>query len=258
MSRAMTLTVPVLLSVGMLALFLDIEYKAHVYRFYLAFMPTSPMSWGSWILLLVYPAGLLLWLMLLGEDGRRRLLPARAADSAVRFFRNRRSAILWSNVVAGVSLGTYTGLLLGTLSARPLWNTTVLGPLFLVSGLSTAAAFMLLFRPRGDAQDRLVKWDMALIVTEIFLIGMFVLTLATGSRVSQLAARDFLGGPWTGLFWSLVVFVGLVVPLTMEFVERKRHLRPAIMTSILILVGGLSLRWILLAAGQASSYGLLN
>jgi len=247
-----------MISLGMVALFLDLEYKLHVYRFYLSLEPASPMSWGSWILLLVYPAGLLLWLMLLGEDGRRRLLPARVADATVRFFRNRRSAILWSNVVAGVSLGTYTGLLLGTLSARPLWNTTVLGPLFLVSGLSTAAAFMLLFRPRGDTHDKLVKWDMALIAVELFFIGLFILTLTTGSRVSQLAARDFLGGPWTGLFWSLVVFVGLVVPLTMEFVERKRHLRPTIMTSILILVGGLSLRWILLAAGQASSYGLLN
>ncbi|MGD8414678.1 MAG: polysulfide reductase NrfD, partial [Candidatus Latescibacterota bacterium] len=154
--------------------------------------------------------------------------------------------------------GTYTGLLLGTLGARPLWNSTVLGPLFLVSGLSTAAAFMLLFRPRGEAQHKLVKWDMALIVAELMFIGLFILTLATGSRVSQTAAREFLGGPLTGVFWSLVVFVGLIVPLVMEVVERKRHLRPAVMTSILILVGGLSLRWILLVAGQASSYGFLN
>ena len=41
------LLVPVLLAIGMLALFFDLENKAHVYRFYLAFMPASPMSWGS-------------------------------------------------------------------------------------------------------------------------------------------------------------------------------------------------------------------
>ena len=46
----------------MLALFLDLEFKKHVYRFYLAFLPSSPMSWGSWILILVYPAALLLGL----------------------------------------------------------------------------------------------------------------------------------------------------------------------------------------------------
>lgn len=256
--RHMPLVGLVMISLGMVALFLDLEYKLHVYRFYLSLEPASPMSWGSWILLLVYPAGLALWLMLLGEGGRRALLPARIAGPVERFFRRRQRAILWSSIVAGVALGTYTGLLLGTLGARPLWNTTVLGPLFLVSGLSTAAAFMLLFRPRGDAQEQLVKWDMALIVAELGFIGLFVLTLATGTRVSQQAAKEILGGPWTGVFWSLVVFVGLVVPLGMEFVERKRHLRPAVMTSILILIGGLSLRWILLAAGQASSYGFLN
>jgi len=256
--RYMPLMGLVMISLGMVALFLDLEYKLHVYRFYMSLELASPMSWGSWILILVYPAGLLLWLMLLGEDGRRRVLPAKLADGTTSFFRNRRKFIVWSSITAGAALGTYTGLLLGTLSARPLWNTTVLGPLFLVSGLSTAAAFMLLFRPAGAIQEKLVKWDMVLIVAELTFIALFILTLATGSRVSRMAADDLLGGRWTGVFWALVVFLGLVVPLSMEFVERKRHIRPAVITSILILIGGLSLRWVLLAAGQVSSYGLLN
>jgi protein NrfD len=248
----------VMISLGMVALFLDLEFKLHVYRFYLSFEVASPMSWGSWILLLVYPAGLLLWLSLTGSEGRSRILPRSIADGTEAFFRNRSKPILWASVVAGVALGTYTGLLLGTLGARPLWSTTVLGPLFLVSGLSTAAAFMLLFRPGHAIQEKLVKWDMALIAAELFFIGLFIMTLLTGGRVSQMAVGDLLGGSWTGVFWSLVVFVGLVVPLTMEAMERKYHLRATVMTSILILIGGLSLRWILLAAGQVSSYGMLN
>ena len=44
-----------LLSLGMLALFLDLEHKLQVYRLYLTFEPLSPMSWGAWILLVVYP-----------------------------------------------------------------------------------------------------------------------------------------------------------------------------------------------------------
>ncbi len=46
----------VLLSVGMFALFLDLEYKVHVWRMYATFQIKSPMSWGSWILIFVYPA----------------------------------------------------------------------------------------------------------------------------------------------------------------------------------------------------------
>ena len=36
----------------------------------------------------------------------------------------------------------YTGILLNTMVARPLWNSAILGPLFLVSGLSAGAAVM--------------------------------------------------------------------------------------------------------------------
>ena len=36
----------VLLSLGMLALFLDLTHKLYVWRLYLTFQVTSPMSWG--------------------------------------------------------------------------------------------------------------------------------------------------------------------------------------------------------------------
>ena len=65
----MPFAAPVVLSIGMGALFLDLEYKLHVFRFYTAFRPTSPMSWGSWILLAIYPLTLLLGLARLAERG---------------------------------------------------------------------------------------------------------------------------------------------------------------------------------------------
>ena len=43
-----------LLNAGMGALFLDLTHKLYVWRIYTTFQPTSPMSWGSWVLLLVY------------------------------------------------------------------------------------------------------------------------------------------------------------------------------------------------------------
>jgi formate-dependent nitrite reductase membrane component NrfD len=256
--RHMPLLGLVLISLGMVALFLDLEFKSHVFRFYMSFEPASPMSWGSWILLLVYPAGLLLWISLLDGGDRRRLLPGSLGETIGSWCDNRRGFVLGASITSGVALGTYTGLLLGTLGARPMWNSTLLGPLFLISGLSTAAALMLLFRPAGETGHRLVRWDMGLIVAELVFIGLFIMTLMTGSRVTQEAGRELLGGRWTGVFWSLVVILGLVVPFVLELVETKKHAKPAIMTSVLILIGGLSLRWILLAAGQASSFGSLH
>ena len=65
--RWLPFAAPILISLGMFLLFLDLEAKHHVYRFYLAFKPAAPMSWGSWILLLIYPATVLFGLASLNE-----------------------------------------------------------------------------------------------------------------------------------------------------------------------------------------------
>jgi protein NrfD len=257
-ARAMPFAALVLISMGMVALFLDLEYKVHVWRFYFALMPASPMSWGSWILMLVYPAGLLLGLLLLSSEQRRWLPQSRRVTGFFNWIHRQRKVILWSAIVSGVALGTYTGLLLGTLGARPAWGSTLLGPLFLVSGLSTAAAFMMLMRPGQDERRRLARWDINLIVLELVFIGLFLMTLSTGGQVSRAAAGEFLGGQWTAVFWSLVVVIGLLIPLALEIIEHKKHSRPASITPVLILLGGFALRWILVVAGQASSYASLQ
>src|SRR5512138_1381230 len=58
-ARWLPFLAPALVSAGMLALFLDLSHKLYVWRFYLAFRWSSPMSWGAWILLIVYPVTIL-------------------------------------------------------------------------------------------------------------------------------------------------------------------------------------------------------
>jgi Ni/Fe-hydrogenase subunit HybB-like protein len=55
----LALLAPIVLSIGMTTLFLDLEHKLFVYRFYTSFQITSPMSWGAWILIVVYPISVL-------------------------------------------------------------------------------------------------------------------------------------------------------------------------------------------------------
>jgi protein NrfD len=252
-------TVPVLMSAGMLALFLDLAYKLHVLRFYLAFKPASPMSWGSWILLAVYPATILLGLAALTPEERERLagwIPlrglARLTSKIAAQAATRLRALAWINLIVGVGLGIYTGVLLGSLGARPVWSSAVLGPLFLCSGISTGAAFLMLFPLRVGIRRLVLRWDQVAIVFELLLLGLFLLGLWTGGRAEGMdAARLFLGGRFTALFWSLVVMVGLLVPFALELVEERRALRATRVAPALILTGGLALRWILVVAGQA-------
>ncbi len=252
-----------LISLGMGALFLDLENKGNVFRFYLAFVPSSPMSWGSWLLLLVYPALLMLGLGSLQPSTRLDLLvrlPGRVGLLLRKLLsladRGRRQ-ILVLCVVGGVGLGMYTGLLLGTLVARPLWNSALLAPLFLVSGNPTSAALLMLMPLKGSEHVALARWDTAAIGVELVLLAVLVLDLSGGGAVSAAAAHSLLGGSWTPVFWSLVVVGGLAVPLMLNGLELSRRLNPTLYAPALVLVGGLALRWVLVAAGQESGLGML-
>jgi formate-dependent nitrite reductase membrane component NrfD len=252
------------LSVGMAFLFLDLEYKAHVYRFYLTFRPSSPMSWGSWILVVTYPTGILMAAGGLSAARERTLLSrlgsgvvSRIIASTIEFAGRHRKTILRTGVAVGIGLGLYTGLLLGTLSARIQWNTALLGPLFLASGISTGIAFLLLFPLRDAERHDLTRWDITAIGVELTLIGLMLIGFLSGDEAARLAARNLLGGPVTGEFWSLVVIAGLAVPLLLELIEIRRAGARALMAPVLVLAGGIALRFILLHAGQATSYDTL-
>jgi protein NrfD len=251
------------ISLGMGSLFLDLEHKLFVWRFYLAFSPASPMSWGAWILLLVYPALLLLGLgALTGTErgwlqGKTPGMLHGLLGKVLELADARRKQVLWTSLLGGVALGAYTGLLLGTMVARPAWNTSVLGPLFLASGISSGAALMMLLPMKDEEQRLLAGWDTVAIAVELGLIALMVLDLAGGGSVSQAAAALLLGGPLTPWFWGLVVVAGLATPLILNGVELKRHATPTLLAPILVLVGGLALRFILVAAGQSTSFAIL-
>ncbi|MFC1659936.1 NrfD/PsrC family molybdoenzyme membrane anchor subunit [Gemmatimonadota bacterium] len=251
-------TAPALISLGMFFLWLDLEDPFNAWRFYMTFEVTSPMSWGAWILVGVYPVSILLAWVLTPEEvlggGRKRILSLPLLATADRWAKENVPLLSALNIVMGASLGIYTGVLLGTMAARPLWNSALLGPLFLVSGLSTGAAFMLLSRLNDRERIFLGRVDMALIAVELAILALWMVGLASGGASSQGALGAVLGGPYTTAFWTLVVTLGLVAPLAGEWLEYRHGAVPGKGTAILVLIGGFALRWILVFAGQDTGW----
>jgi protein NrfD len=244
----------VLLSLGMLALFLDLEHKLYVWHLYTTFMPTSPMSWGAWILVLVYP-GLLLNLLLRLPETLRRLVPALAAWSdRLNAVPGVARIVGGVNVGLGVLLGIYTGVLLSAMGARPLWNSALLGPLFLTSGLSSAAA--LVHMVARDAEERvlLAKADNTFLAVELVLIGLFFVGLASATRVHIEGAALFFGGPYTAVFWVGVVGLGIVLPLFVQMLAVRHRIVHTPVAPVLVIAGGLLLRFVIVYAGQLSRW----
>jgi protein NrfD len=254
----LALLAPILLSAGMTTLFLDLEHKLYVFRFYTAFRIASPMSWGAWILVLIYPVATLQILSTL-----RRGFPVTSpwvdrwsfSRSIVDWCEAHRRQIASVAVPSGIALGIYTGILLSAFSARPFWNSGVLGPLFLVSGLSTAAALVALVSRNKREKALFTRIDLVLIVSEIALVALFLINLASGSAQHIEALQSVTGGPYTMVFWVLFVGIGLVIPLLLELFEMRGMLRSiAVIAPVLVLIGGYALRQVMIDVGQESTF----
>jgi len=248
---------PIVLSLGMTTLFLDLEYKLHVFRFYTSFQPSSPMSWGAWILVLVYPLMMVQVLSTL-----RAGYPALAAQVErvpggpwlLDACEHRRRPIAWLVVPLAVGLGIYTGVLLSAFSARPFWNSGVLGPLFLVSGMSTAAVLPVLAGARRQERHVFETADMGLIAVELALIALFLVSLATGAAQHLGGLGLVTGGPYTAPFWLWFVLPGLVVPVVFEILGRRGRRGLAVTAALLVVYGGFMLRYLMVEIGQVSRW----
>lgn len=240
-----------LLALGLIFLWIDLSNRWNAWRFFTTFRPRSAMSWGSWILALSMVA--LGFRLALHIDAWERWVPSwlrKPAHRIAALAEGRLRLLDGITIVLGIALGLYTGVLLSSISARPLWDSVFLAPLFLVSGMASGGAFLCLFL-KEDAHRRLAPVSMSLCGVEVALIGAYLVTLAAGSAPAQRAADLLLGGDFTAAFWLVVVVVGLALPLMIEVGEIRRWLsaRIARVAPVLKLTGAAGLRFVILFAG---------
>jgi formate-dependent nitrite reductase membrane component NrfD len=273
-----------LLNLGMGALFLDLAHKLYVWAVYLTFQPTSPMSWGSWVLIVVYPLLLASALIRLPEawPWLARTVPAVARASSALAARPQTIRLLaWLNIVLGVALGIYTGILLSTMVARPLWNVSILGPLFLVSGLSAGAALLHLLSvvlpprrpapqgliggaigamvqplgaqpPEKGTADWLIRADIGLLAVELLMLGLLLVGLVTATASHAAAFDLLLSGRFAVAFWGVLIVLGILLPMLLQGLELGHRIPHTVVPALLVLAGGYTLRWLMVNAGQAS------
>lgn len=245
---------PFFLMIGLGALFLDLHHKPYFWRLYTTIKLQSPMSWGAWTLMVVTPLSIIWSASYVREVFPKWDWKYKWAYSLEKIFIDNRKILAWIMIVFAVILGIYTGILLSAFNARPLWNTSILGPLFLVSGLSAGAALIMMLSNNPAERKRFSQIDLLLIAIELALIIHMFMGFNASSQVQIEAAALFLGGPYTLPFWIFVVFLGMVVPAMLEFWELKGKHIPAYIPAILIIFGNIMLRFIIVYAGQASRY----
>ena len=246
--------VPFVLVIGLFALFLDLKHKLYFWQLYTTVRFTSPMSWGAWTLMLITPVSFI-W----AGSYIREVFPK--WDWKFEWLRRfeayiikNRKGIAWIMMMLAVVLGVYTGILLSAFNARPLWNTSILGPLFLVSGLSTGLAAIIWMSKSKYERKVLSRLDLIMIGVELFLIIHLFMGFLAASEVQIEAAALFLGGQFTVVFWVFVIILGLVFPGVLEILELRGYHIPVWIPALMILIGGLVFRFVMVEAGQITRY----
>jgi len=258
--------------IGCLLLIFDLGRGYAFYKLFLHLRLVSPMSIGSWLLVLFNLVALVNCYAWLTENQRTALFAK--LPRPLQFLGKlnydidhwrRRIAIIGLPISVGV--GIYTGVLLGAVQSRPFWNTNLVAQLFLFSALSSGCAALILGLAgrQQTAQELKLLYglDICFMVLEFFIVLPYLIHGELSVQAVQDSLRLILGGPFTTLFWVMFLGMGLLTPLLIELKElvpvvvsnREFHYNRFVTAgaAVLILGGGFLLRYIFVFAGQMSA-----
>ena len=263
--------------IGVMLLVIDLGQPIRFWHLFTQFKLISPMSMGTWILL-VWVAIAVIMAVLWWFENR---LPEGAASRLRRLV----GLLGWANLVLAVLLIAYTGVLLAV-SSQSLWAGTVLLPsLFVASAISTGIAILIIAAVIANAISkgslvelklalnqvfgstnwtvpnrivaRLAEADAIVIAVEmVALIGYAIwLAISTMAGAGE-ALRLLTIGTMAAPFWVGVVLLALLIPLGLDLrnwgkaIETKAVWRAILASSTCVVLGGLVLRAVITIGGQ--------
>ncbi|MGE3272770.1 MAG: NrfD/PsrC family molybdoenzyme membrane anchor subunit [Chloroflexota bacterium] len=208
----------------------------------------SPMSIGTW--------GLLTFSQFTMLSAARQAASDGVTWGPFRVVKRLPSHLIGLfGAVFGFFVGGYTGVLLGA-TAVPLWarNARLLGPLFLCSALAAACSgislvLALLPGRRHGSLQRLRRAEIVAATGE--LLAMIAMHFWSGHLGAPLTSgrlgRLHLGGS---------LWLGIVTPVLLHVVGnrlRLPHRLVTILASLASLAGGLTVKYVMVMAGQVSA-----
>jgi len=238
LSRISALVAPISLAIGMLFLLIELGQPLRMWRLYLTFNPQSPVSWGSWFLIIFFVLSVVYaWFLIKGEEEKGK----RVAYIGLPF---------------ALAVGTYTALILAFAPGKELWHTALLPFLFLNGGLISGIALILLIstgKQERELLSKLGKFVAYLVLLELGMIFIEILVLLAGSTEAVASAKLLLVGDYRFLFWAVEIVLGALIPVFILLFQNTKLTTKAYVNGtayVLLLVGIFIMRYILVIGGQ--------
>jgi tetrathionate reductase subunit C len=247
LSRPAIVTAFLMLVVAPVFLLLHVGQPLRSWHLFFFVNLRSPITWGSF-LLTSYPLFCLIYMACIFQD-------------------RQKAAKRWGliGIPFAVSVHAYTGFILAFCPARPLWHSSMIPLLFLVSAVVSGTALMILVfaaqcRWRGDSLDaqgegghmlqslgRILGW---LLVLDLLMTGIDLLAASVSGGQDRFGAGVLLSGELAPYFLGVEITLGKLIPLVILFHPRLQRAGPLVVASLMIIVGILFMRLDLVRVGE--------
>ena len=232
------LVAAIAIGLGGIALVLDLESPAGWWKILAYFNPQSWISLGARIVIVFGLVTGVAWLFF-----RVRTENGPSAIGIVL-------ALLV--LAAGIAVAIYPAYILRQMTARALWASGLLVPLFVVSALHAGQASLTLVsrhRSRGQSQIDSTGWRVFDVFIVLLQVGLVTAYLQGSESLSTEATGFLTTGLPSGYLWIGVIAIGWIVPFGLGVITPHHHgMRLA--RGLCSLAGVFCLRAWLVLAGQ--------
>jgi formate-dependent nitrite reductase membrane component NrfD len=233
---------PALVMLGAVFLVFDLGSPTKAYTIFLVPKLTL-LSFGSWSIVLFCLFALLLLFF--------------RSDSLVHVHRFVIRTVEILGLLLSLCVMAYTGLYVSSMPALPFLHTPLITILFVISSLSTGAALITLYGFFNQHRKSMLyglriipRIDLFFIVLEAALLVSLIVSKYFEADIARKSVIYMLFNEGFYVFWIGVILLGIVIPLAISFFSRH-HQQPSrlAVSAVLIIVGGLALRFSIIIGG---------
>ncbi len=260
-----------------LNLIADLAQPGRFYSLFFRVHSTSPMSWGVF-LLTFYPILISLEMLFVFRAGfARKARTSSGIPKAIYTFLalgntditpssierdHRMGRVLGTiGIPAALAVHGYTGYILGVVKARPLWHTSLMPLIFLISAMVSGIALMILVTAIMVRDERgKIPWNLMDSLGKLLvwsIVGDLLLRLlwySIGYAYSFKIFQEALPFVFKRHFTEAVVLelgIGLFFPLVVSLFGPLRRIRPLFLFASFVAICGVWLfRWDTVIGGQ--------